>query len=93
VGTRTRFHIPVTVQNDLETYTDLDSYTKVDLISFEFVKKYKLSQAKLTTPLIDAINKRATPTYGVWNVLLKATDSRGTTRRFTRVCVAIDRDP
>jgi hypothetical protein len=62
-------------------------------VSFEFVKKYKLSQAKLTAPLIHAVNQRTTPTYGVWNVPLKATDSRGTIRRFTRACVAIDRDP
>lgn len=93
MGTRTRFHIPITARNDLETHADLDSGAEVDLVSFEFVKKHKLQAAKLTEPLIHAINRRTTPTYGVWNVPLKATDSRGTTRRFTRNCVAIDRDP
>ena len=93
VGTRTRFYIPITARNDLETHADLDSGAEVDLVSFEFVRKYKLQAAKLTEPFIRAINRRTTPTYGVWNVPLKATDSRGTTRRFTRACVAIDRDP
>lgn len=93
VGTRTRFHIPITARNDLETHADLDSGAEVDLVSFEFVKKYKLQAARLTEPLIRAINRRTTPTYGVWSIPLKATDPRGTTRRFTRACVAIDRDP
>lgn len=93
VGTRTRFHIPITARNDLETHADLDSGAEVDLVSFEFVKTYKFQQAKLSEPFIHAINQRPTPTYGVWTIPLEATDSRGITRRFTRSCVAIDRDP
>lgn len=93
MGTRTRFHIPITLRNNLETYADLDSGAEVDLVSFELVKKYKLQRAKLIEPLIYAINQRKTPTYGVWTIPLQATDSRGITRRFTRSCVAIDRDP
>jgi hypothetical protein len=65
VGTRTRYHIPVTARNDLETYADLNSYAEVDLISFEFVKRYKLNQAKQSAIPIRAINQRLTPTYGV----------------------------
>lgn len=93
MGTRTRFYIPITIRNTLETHADLDSGAEVDLVSFEFVRKYRLQPAKLTEPIIRAINRRNTPTYGVWSVPLKATDSRGITRRFTRPCVAIDRDP
>lgn len=93
MGTRIRFHIPITVRNNLETHADLDSCAEVDLVSYDFVKKYKFQQAKLTEPLIYAINRRDTPTYGVWTIPIEATDSRGITRRFTRACVAIDRDP
>lgn len=81
------------MRNDIETYADLDSGAEVDLVSFEFVKTYKFQQAKLTAPLIHAINQFSTPTYGVWSIPLTVTDSRDITRRFTRSCVAIDRDP
>ena len=53
----------------------------------------KLQPTLLVAPQIAAVNMASTPSYGVWDVLIVATDSRGTTRRFTRACVAIDRDP
>jgi hypothetical protein len=43
VGTRTRYYILVTARNDLETYADLNSCAEVDLVSFEFIKRYKLN--------------------------------------------------
>jgi hypothetical protein len=52
VETRVRFHIPITVRNTLETHADLDTGAECDLVSYDFVKKYKFNQAKLTEPLI-----------------------------------------
>ena len=93
MGTQPRLHTPVTVKDNIKTHADLDSCAEVDIVSHEFVKNHRLEQAKLTAPLVTAINRRSTPTYGVWKVPITAVDSRGTTRSFERSCVAIDRDP
>jgi transposase InsO family protein len=90
-----RFTIPVTIRGykDIETHADLDSCAELDVISITFALQQRLDRAKLTHPLIEAVNNLPVPTYGVWNVPIIATDSRGTRREFTRPCVAIDRDP
>lgn len=93
MGTEPRFHIPITVGDGIQTNADLDSCAEVDIVSYEFAKKHRLQQAKLTAPLISAINRRSTSTYGVWRIPITMVDSRGTTRSFQRSCVAIDRDP
>ena len=81
------------MRNDVETHADLDSGAEVDLVSHQFAQQYGLSRAPLTGVMISAVNKRSTPTYGVWTIPITATDSRGTTRTFHRNCLAIDRDP
>jgi hypothetical protein len=80
------------VRNDVETHADLDSGAEVDLVSHQFAQQHNLGRAPLTGVIISAINKKSTPTYGVWIVPITATDSRGTTRTFSRHCLAIDRD-
>ena len=80
------------MRNDIETHADLDSRAEVNLVSHQFARQYGLSRAPLTGVIISAINRRSTPTYGVWIVPITATDSRGTTRTFKRHCLAIDRD-
>lgn len=45
------------------------------------------------TPTLRVVGDMSCPTYGVFQVPIEATDGRGTTRVFTRQCVAIDRNP
>lgn len=92
-GDRVSFSHPITVKNDTETHADLDSCAEVDVVSYEFVKNHRLEQARLTAPLITAINRRKTPTYGIWRVPITVVDSVSATRSCERSCVAIDRDP
>lgn len=61
-------------------------------VSFDFVTKHKLSKPNspnLLYTLLSDVNPIPT---ACGNSLYEGTDSRGTTRRFSRYCVAIDRD-
>ena len=91
--TASRFTAPIRFRNDIETHADLDSCAEVDLVSYQFVQLYKLQAAKMTAPLVEAVNQLNTPSYGVWKVPFYITDSRGTTQYIERPCVAINRDP
>jgi transposase InsO family protein len=95
IGITQRFHVPIQIKGRiaLETHADLDSCAEVDIISEQFARKHQLRQSRLTPPILEAAGKINIPTYNAWEVPIVATDSRGTTRVFTRICVGIDRDP
>jgi hypothetical protein len=61
-------------------------------MSIAFVKAARLREASLSAPILRVINAFTTLTYGVWEVPITITDSRGITRSFVRSYIAINRD-
>jgi transposase InsO family protein len=96
IGVSRRFHTAVTLQSGtgVETYADLDTGAECDIISWQFAKDQQLKTSKLRAPgLAEWTRKYKMPQYGVYEVPLRLTDSRGTTRTMVRLCAAVDRDP
>ena len=91
----TRLHTCVTIEGrtDFQTHADLDTCAEVDCVSFAFVEATGLQRSHVEAPGIHAVGQMACPTYGVYEVPFRISDSRGTTRSCRRPCVAIDRDP
>lgn len=98
MGIAERFHTsiqicPLTSNKSIyDCEADLDTCAELDIVSYALARKLRLQQCRLTYPIIRAIGELQTPTFGVYSVPIRATDSRGTTRSFNRPCVAINRD-
>lgn len=71
---------------------DLDTGAEVDLVSRQLIEEAKLRPAQYTAPLLEAVGKLAIPTYGVFEVPLTLTDTRGVSQSFMRPCVSVDRN-
>lgn len=76
----------------IQTYTDLDTCSGVDVVSYTFALQAKLPRAPLKAVSISSVNELHVPTYGVFWVEFDLCDFRGTIRRVRKPCVAIDRD-
>lgn len=94
VGLAPRFSTLATVRSASGPQTirvDLDTAAEADLVSYQFVKNHTFSPSQKIAPTLEAAGSLPIQTYGTYDVPLSLTDSRGTTRSFTRTCTAIDR--
>ncbi|KAJ6171525.1 hypothetical protein N7470_000592 [Penicillium chermesinum] len=91
VRIKSRFHTPAVVAGSIQTNIDLDTGAECDLVSIEFVRKHNFHPAKASAPRLGAVGELRCPTYGCYTVPIVLTDSRGTIRRFERVCIAVER--
>jgi hypothetical protein len=69
----------------------LDTCAQVNIVDYDFARKYKLQQASYQSPPLQAFNNTYDNACGAYRVPITATDDRGITKTWTVICSAVKR--
>jgi len=75
--------------SDLIITVDLDSCAELDIIDFDFAIKHNLQRIAMKAPRVRYLDNVSHESFGVFEVPIQLTDSRGCTRTLTIPCTAI----
>ena len=94
VATRTRMRTNAVLLTSFPSNItlELDSCAELDIIDYDFAQKHDLRRVAMKAPRLRYLDGVAHENFGVFEVPVQVTDSRGCIRSLTIYCTAVHKD-